>query len=615
MKKSNLNNSNNINLIESLKELFLLLTPQQKKNFFILQFLVILSSFFELFGVTLVVPFMKLIGSLEILHNQKTIFYKIYTFFSFSSDYSFILFLGVFVILILGLSSFFSIFTIWKLYRFANKTGMELADLLYKHYMIRNWLFYVNNNSAELTKQIANEAARVTNLMLQPIMNINAKLVLIFVISLTIILYNYKVAFIGITFFSISYFVMYKVVRKKLHINGERISNILTNRYRLLNEGFGGIKDILLTGTNIEYIKKFEKTGEIFANAQSVNITISQAPRYIMEFVTYGSMILLVLYLFNNESNNIQNILPTLTFYALASFKLLPAFQQIYVAITHIKGNVAAFNVIKEDLKEALNESKDIFLCSSNTRNKLSMKRFLKLNNINFKYPNSREFVLQNISMRIEANTLIGIVGHSGSGKSTLVDIILGLIFPNSGEIIVDNKIINKNNVRLWQNNIGYVNQSIFLSEGTIAENIAFGIPADKIDFNKINEAVKLAHLSEMIDKLELGIYTKVGERGVKLSGGQRQRIAIARALYNNPDILIFDEATSALDGITEKIIMDAIHKYKGKKTIIIVAHRLKTIKKCDKIFLLDKGIILDEGKYDELIKKSKLFYEMASHA
>ena len=217
--------------------------------------------------------------------------------------------------------------------------------------------------------------------------------------------------------------------------------------------------------------------------------------------------------------------------------------------------------------------------------------------------------------MVIPVNHVIGIVGSSGSGKSTLIDIILGLLPPQSGRMYIDDTLVTKDNIRGWQNNLGFVPQSIFLSEGSIAENIAFGIPADEIDYDQVMKAISLAHLTELVEELPEGINTKVGERGVQLSGGQRQRIGIARALYNEADILIFDEATSALDGITEKIIMDAIHDFTGQKTIIMIAHRLKTVQKCDTIYLMEKGRVIDQGTYQQLVENNPKFREMAEHS
>ena len=217
--------------------------------------------------------------------------------------------------------------------------------------------------------------------------------------------------------------------------------------------------------------------------------------------------------------------------------------------------------------------------------------------------------------MLIPVNSVIGIVGPSGSGKSTIIDILLGLIDSNHGQLKVDDQIINNNNRRSWQNAIGFVAQSIFLSEGTISENVAFGVPTNQIDLNQVKEVLKLAHLSEYVETLSDGIHTKVGERGVQLSGGQRQRIGIARALYNKAEVLVFDEATSSLDGVTEKMIMDAIHDFSGKKTIILIAHRLKTVQKCDQIFYISEGKVNDNGTYEELLKRNEHFKKMAIHS
>lgn len=217
--------------------------------------------------------------------------------------------------------------------------------------------------------------------------------------------------------------------------------------------------------------------------------------------------------------------------------------------------------------------------------------------------------------MSVPANSVVGIVGPSGSGKSTLIDILLGLIEPQSGQLKIDGEGITDQNLRAWQNTIGFVPQSIFLSEGTIAENVAFGIPEKEIDFNQVKKVLNLAHLNDLVQSLDDGVHTKVGERGVQLSGGQRQRIGIARALYHEAEVLVFDEATSALDGITEKLIMEAIHDFSGQKTIIMIAHRLKTVQKCDQIFFLDQGRVLDQGIYSELLEKNLIFREMAAHA
>jgi HlyD family secretion protein len=245
----------------------------------------------------------------------------------------------------------------------------------------------------------------------------------------------------------------------------------------------------------------------------------------------------------------------------------------------------------------------------------MQFRENIKLDNITFTYPNKEIPAVKDLTIEIPLNSTVGLVGSSGSGKSTTIDILLGLINPQVGHLKIDNQVVTDTNRKIWQIKIGYVPQSIYLTEGSISENIAFGIPENEIDSDKIHNAIRLAHLEEMVSELPAGIATKVGERGIQLSGGQRQRIGIARALYNNAEILLFDEATSALDGITEQIIMKAIQELTGSKTIIIVAHRLKTVAKCDVIYMLENGQLVDQGTYDDLFSRNLQFRQMANNA
>ena len=381
-----------------------------------------------------------------------------------------------------------------------------------------------------------------------------------------------------------------------------------------MNEGFGGIKDLLLLGRDNDFIKRFNKTGIFLAFSQGSGTALIQAPRFLIELLAFGSLILLILYLLITYDGDLSIILPILTLYAVGAIKLLPAFQQIYQSIAIINTNTAAFNEIREDL----NNIKLAELQTSKVKDKQSYlypKKQLVLKNISFTYPNKDEKVLNQINISIPARNIIGIVGPSGAGKSTIIDVLLGLIKPQQGYLVVDDTVIDDHNRRSWQNTIGFVAQSIFLSEGTIAENVAFGIPNKEIDLEQVQKALKLANLGEFFESLSDGIHTKVGERGVQLSGGQRQRIGIARALYHKVEVIVFDEATSSLDGITEKQIMEAIHGLSGNKTIILIAHRLKTVKNCDQIYFIDNGKVDDQGTYEELIEKNERFRNMASHA
>ena len=598
-------------MFKLVKNLFDLLSPNQRKRFFVLQFLVIVTSVFEILGVASIIPFMALVGDMSQL-EQNTLFAKIYIESGVASESQFVFFIGLCVLGLLFISMIISIFTTWGLSMFANKIGTEIADRLYTYYLNQDWLFHASGSSAQLTKKIATETMRVTGAVLVPLMQMNSKVTLSLLMSTSIFLYDPKVALIGLSIFAISYFFLFKVFRNKLNKNGIAISEVNEERFRLMNEGFGGIKDLLLMGRDNDFIDRFNKSGKTLAYSQGTNAALVQAPRYFVELLAFGSMIVLILYLIASHNGNLGMILPILSVYAIGIIKLLPAFQQIYSSMAIIKANIPAFESIKQDLYDSLHkESKS----QKFERNCFTPKKNISLENITFTYPNKEEPALNELDMSISANNVIGIVGPSGSGKSTLIDILLGLIYPQKGHLKIDNEIINMKNRRSWQNTIGFVAQSIFLSEGTIAENVAFGLPSNQIDLDQVNHALEIAHLSEFVKSLKNGINTKVGERGVQLSGGQRQRIGIARALYNNAQVLVLDEATSSLDGITEKMIMEAIDAFSGKKTIILVAHRLKTVQKCDQIFFIDKGKVIDQGTYQELIKTNKQFKSMSNHA
>ncbi len=598
-------------MFKLVRQLFSLLSTRQRKNFYLLQVLVILMAIMEIIGVASIVPFMAIVGDMSQL-SQDNIIGKVYIASGIDSEYRFVLILGISVLIMLLIASMVSIFTIWRLTKFAHKTGAELGDRLYSYYLKRDWLYHASGNSAQLIKKIATETPRTTQGIIVQLMTMNAKVVLALFVTITVFLYDPKVALSGFLVFSIAYILLFSVVKIRLQKNGKIISEVYQSRFSLMNEGFGGIKDILLLGRDIDFIDRFKETGRKMAYSLGNNAALSQAPRYFIELVAFGSIILLVIYLFVTHNGELGLIIPSLTVYAVASVKILPAFQQIYSSIADIRANMAAFESIRPDLANSVNIKTPV---NKNDKNILNPKSKISIENVTFKYNSKERFALNDLNIEIPVKTVIGIVGPSGSGKSTLIDILLGLIRPEQGNLRVDDEIIDTQNMRSWQNNIGFVAQNIFLSDSSIAENIAFGVSKDEIEIKKVKKAIDLAHLTELVNGLKEGIYTQVGERGVQLSGGQRQRIGIARALYHGAEVLVFDEATSSLDGITEKMIMEAIHEFGGKKTIIMIAHRLKTVEKCDQIFFIDKGKLIDQGTYEELVEKNELFKNMASHA
>ena len=598
-------------MIKLIKELFTLLSVSQKKRFYMLQILVVLMAFAEILGVASIIPFMALVGDLSQL-KQDTIISQFYQASGITSELQFIFLLGVGVLFMLFFSAMISVLTIWKFSIFANKISVEISDRLYTYYLKQDWLYHATSNSAQLTKKIAVEAERVTGGIVIPLMQMNSRLVLAVFLSLSIVIYDPKVAVLGVTIFALAYIIFFKLYKQRLQHNGRIISEMNEQRFRLMNESFGGIKDVLLLGRDSYFIKYFNQTGRKLTYSKSTNQVLSQVPRYFMELMAFGSMVALLLYLIASYDGNLGIILPIVSVYALATFKLIPAFHQIYGSLAEIKGNIAAFQSIQLDLIK----SKEMELVKLKLEQGfLRPEQQISLENITFTYPSLEEPTINQLNLSIQANSVIGIVGSSGSGKSTLINILLGLIKPQQGCLKIDNTVINDQNLRLWQNTIGFVAQSIFLLDGTIAENVAFGVKKDQIDLEQVQRVLKLTHLTELTQSLEKGIHTKVGERGVQLSGGQCQRIGIARALYHEPEVLVFDEATSSLDGITEKMIMDAINDFKDQRTVIMIAHRLKTVEKCDKIFFIDKGRVVDQGTYQELIKTNEHYKNMSAHA
>jgi HlyD family secretion protein len=598
-------------MFSQLKELYSLLTTDQRKKLFRLQILVVLMAFAEIAGVVSIGPFMALVGDISQLQGEGH-FADIYRATGLEDPRDFLFWVGIGVLVMLTLAACISMFTIWRLSMYGAQVGAELGNRLFRHYMYQPWLFHASGSSSQLTNRIVQESTRITSQIINPLMQMNAKLVMALFMTLAIFLYNPIVALSGLFLFSGAYMLLYKSVRRRLVWNGRHISDAQQMRFKLMGEGFGGIKDALLLGRQRVFTDRFQAECEKLAAAQGTTQAMGQVPRYAMELIAFGGIIFLVLYLLSSHEGNLGAILPVLSVYALAGFKLLPAFQQAYTGLSQIRGNLAAFDAVRDDLRAS---SMTVTKSSVPTGQRLFPRSEIRLDNVVFSYPGKEEPALKGVNITIPTNQIIGLVGASGSGKSTAIDVLLGLIRPQHGELMIDGQPLTEENLRAWQDSLGFVPQSIFLADSSIRENIAFGLPPEAIDEDKVNRAATMAHLDELLAELPQGLETTVGERGVQLSGGQRQRIGIARALYHDAEVLVLDEATSALDGITEKLIMDAIHDFSGKKTIIMIAHRLATVKACDKVFLIDKGSVVDQGTYQDLMNRNPRFQKMAEHS
>lgn len=605
-------------MFKILIKIFRLLDKKQKKKLFLLQILILIMSLAEIGSIFIVGAFISAVSNLNtFLNTNNGIFLNVYHYFNFNNPNEFLIIFSTFVFIVFFISSFVSVFTTWKLAMYGSKIGLDISIRLYKYYLQKSWIFHTTHNSNQLVNKIAQETQRVTSGIISHAMHMNAKVILVAFMFFAILIYRPLISIIGFCFFTFSYWALYSLLKKKLSQNGEALSKEQETRFKLMGEGFGGIKDLLLSKRQNFFISLFQKSSDKYAYHLGNNQVLSLVPKYALEFLAFSGIIFLIIYLleFPEATINSNEILPVLAVYGFAGFKMLPAFQQIYYSVSAIRGNISAFENISEDLYESLtsegNESKnkniDIRKKASNETE--SGKNFLlSFSNISFSYPSMSSPSVTSINFQIEKNSIVGFVGPTGSGKSTIIDLLLGLLKPSTGRIFFNGEEMNDQNVIKWQSKCAFVAQNIFLADTTIKENIAFGIPHDLIDSDKISYAVKASQIEEFTDCLPLKLDTKVGERGIQLSGGQRQRIGIARALYNDAEVLVFDEATSSLDIITEKLIMNAIHQFSGVKTIIIIAHRLETVKQCDCIYLVEKGKVVDKGSYQSLAKNSKLF-------
>ncbi len=593
-----------MNFFRLMKELLFLLDKDQRRKLLALQLLMVLMAVMELVGIASVGPFMAIVSNKNVIDTNH-ILSQLYVFTGASSKDAFLLIVGGLVLLSIAIGSLLSIYTTWKSSIFASTLGVQLSDRLYKYYIGNNWIFHLNKNSSDLISNISVEALRVTNLIIQPMILMNSRIILALIISSAVIAYNPFIAVAGALIFVSSYFLIYKVFSGKLKTHGETTSRENSKRFRLMSEGFGGIKDLIMLRRSEKFAREFVESGKGLSYAHGSSFALANIPRYVMEFVAFGSVVILIIYLISVD-DSASSFLPILSVYALAGLKLLPAMQQIYSCFAIIRGSHSSFDAIKGDLHQSLAAAENAHPIADIKDIQLSTD--IQLVNVGYRYPYKDKDALKDVNLTIHAGQFVGIVGTSGSGKSTLIDLMLGLIEPSSGSIRIDGAQLSSDNIESWRTHIGYVPQNVFLTEATIAENVAFGLDADQVDSKKVLEAVDSAGLESWLGSIERVFEETVGERGVKLSGGQRQRVGIARALYDDKQVLVFDEITSALDRVSEEVVMSTINKLRSHKTIIMVTHKMDTIRECDVIFVIENGVVVDSGKYEDLVGRHTIF-------
>jgi ABC-type multidrug transport system fused ATPase/permease subunit len=583
--------------MKDYKKLFFLLTPHERKLVGLLLIMIITMAFIDMIGVASILPFMAVLTNPSLIETNfflKSMF-KTSTLFGVKDDQQFLFVLGVIVFVFLVVSLAFKALTIYIQTRFVQMREHSIGKRLVEGYLHQPYSWFLSRHSADLGKTILSEVKLVIDNGLNPLMNLITNSMITLALTILLIIVDPELTLIISLSLISSYGIIFYLVRNRLNKKGEERLKNNQLRFTAVSEAFSAIKEVKVGELEETYINNFSKPSQIFAQTTASAKVISLLPRFILEAITFGGIILIILYMMT-KTGNFNSFLPILSLYVFAGYRLMPALQHIYIASTQLTFVGPSINELYKDLKNL----KPLY--KNQDQGILPFDKLISLKNIHYSYPNIVRTALQNINLNIPAKSTIGLVGATGSGKTTLVDIILGLFEPQKGTLEIDGKIITSQNSRSWQRSIGYVPQHIYLSDDTIEANIAFGVASKDINQDLVEETAKIANLHNfVINELPKQYQTKIGERGIRLSGGQRQRIGIARALYRKPKVLIFDEATSALDSQTEETVMDEIYNLSKNITIILIAHRLNTVKNCDTIFKLEKGQITKVENFNDL--------------
>jgi ATP-binding cassette subfamily B protein len=595
-------------LLSLLRELWHHFEPNRRTQYILLLLLMLISVFAEVLSLGAVVPFLGILVEPEQVFNHSLLTEYMQYFNIVSADQLVLPVTIIFVILAI-VAGIIRLLLLWFSTRLAFVSGADISLKVYKRTLYQPYHVHIARNTSDIVSGIVNRVNGVVFWVILPILTLVSSAVLMVAIIATLIIIDPFVALTGVAGFGVSYGLITFFTKKKLFDNGNCINTEQTHVIKVLQEGLGGIRDVQLDGTYEFYCDSFNKADKKLRRAYGDNNFIGGFPRPSMEAL--GMVMIAVLaYVLSHQEGGIVSSMPALGALAVGSQRLLPALQQAYAAWANLIGGHAALS----DTVDFLNQKIPADL-ESPIPNPLPFNHNIVLDKVRFKYTNKQSLILDDLSLSIQKGSRVGIVGGTGSGKSTTVDIIMGLIMPSKGDILVDDIPVNKNNIRAWQRNISHVPQFIFLSDSSISENIAFGVTPEMIDMDRVKLAASKAKLNDLIDILPEGYDTYVGERGIKLSGGQRQRIGIARALYKDIAVLILDEATSSLDNMTEKYVMESVDDLSEDLTIIIIAHRLSTVKNCDVIFEIDKGSVIAQGSYKHLVNTSPSFKRMSQVA
>lgn len=589
--------------MNEIKTLLSLMDRRGRVRFLWLTVLVCLTGPFEVLGLGAIVGFLQVIARPEII-TQNEYTSRAYDFFGFSSELEFISFAGLAMVLVVafsnGLMALVHVLSLRLTWGEHRKLSVKLMTL----YLERDYLWYLGRNTADLSKTVLNEVQEAIREVISPTISLVNNGFRIIIIGIFLVSLNYKVAAIALVGGGLGFWGIFWATQQRLRVLGKVRLESMRAMYQMAGEMFGGIKEVKLFGAESHLLGKFESRVIKFGSTQRAKSALSDLPRYLIQTITLSGIAFLAVYLFRSGYRD-SEVFSTLALFAVGGYRLVGAAQRAFASYSSMRFAGATLQNLEDDLSYIVPFRAD--------DRQLSFSSSLALRDVTFTYPEQSKPVLDRISLQISPLSKVALVGSTGSGKTTLVSLILGLLQPESGTIEVDGQSLCAEVLSAWRQKIGYVPQDIFLLDDTVLKNIAFAVPEGEINIEAARRAATIAQLDQFVqNELPEGYDTLIGERGARISGGQRQRLGLARALYRDPDILVLDEATSALDGQTESAIVEALETLSSQKTIIVIAHRLQTIERCDTIYVLRDGQIVGQGTYAELAKNSDEFKALA---
>lgn len=580
-----------------LKRLWQHISPRRRGQFGLLLVLMLLASFAEILSIGAVLPFLGVLTAPERIYEMHSVQPIIHAL-NLSQPKQLLLPLTILFGVAALVAGAMRLLLLWASTKLSYATGADFSIVVYRRTLYQSYAVHCSRNSSEVINGITNKTSSAISVMSNFIAMLSSMIMLTFIL-IALIAVNPVIALIAFGGFGLIYGFVINLTRRRLLINSQVVASESNQVIKSLQEGLGGIRDVLIDGTQSTYCKIYNDADLLLRQAQGSNMFISSSPRYFMEAL--GIVLIATLaYSLGQQSNGVAEAIQILGVLALGAQRLLPVMQQAYFSWSVIASGQSSLYDALELLDQPLPDYSNQL-----TGQPISFNQEISLNNINFRYSPDAPYVLKDINLSIAKGGRVGFIGATGSGKSTLLDIIMGLLHPTKGSIKIDNKEVIAGNHRAWQAHIAHVPQAIFLADSSIEENIAFGVPKDRIDLDRVRKAAQQAQIADTIESWPKQYQTFVGERGIRLSGGQRQRIGIARALYKQADVIIFDEATSALDSETEEAVMQAIEGLSQDLTLLIIAHRLTTLKNCTQIVELGDGGIKRTGSYQDVVNKS----------